>query len=129
MAQQFPIQMRALEFIQGLIEKFNLVFEPISGFRNLLRIEPFQDWVDLGVVKNWTDKVDRSQRFKIVHPITEQPKVIYFRDEDDEAVHNKYTLNNFGDVFGTYIYSNESDLCVGEREIGNNICCYPSKRY
>jgi hypothetical protein len=127
MAQQFPIQMRALEFIQGLIEKFNLVVEPISGFRNLLRIEPFQDWVDLGIVKDWTDKVDRSQRFKIVHPITEQPKVIYFRDEDDEAVNNKYTTDNFGDVFGTYIYSNESDLCIGEREIGTTFAATPVK--
>ena len=127
MGLQFPNDMKALDFIQGIIEKFNLVVEPTSGFRNLLTIEPFTDWVASGKVVDWTDKVDRSERFKIVHPITEQPKTIYFRDEDDEAVINKYNFDNFGDTFGTYIYENDSDLPIGEREIGKIFAATPVK--
>jgi hypothetical protein len=127
MGLQFPNDMKALDFIQGLIEKFNLVVEPTSGFRNLLTIEPFTDWVTSGKTVNWTDKVDRSERFKIVHPITEQPKTIYFRDADDEAVINKYNVDNFGDVFGSYIYENDSDLPIGEREIGKVFAATPVK--
>jgi hypothetical protein len=127
MGLQFPNDMKALDFIQGLIEKFNLVIEPTSGFRNLLTIEPFTDWVTSGKIVDWTDKVDRSERFKIVHPITEQPKTINFRDADDEAVINKYNKDNFGDVFGSYIYENDSDLPIGEREIGKVFAATPVK--
>ena len=127
MSLQFPQNMKALDFIQGLIEKFNLVIEPVSGAKNVLRIEPFFDWANQGVIKDWTDKVDRSVRFKIVHPISEQPKTIIFRDEDDEASNNKYTKDNFGETFGTYIYENESDLSVGERQIGKVFAATPVK--
>ena len=127
MGLQFPNDLKVLDFIQGLIEKFNLVIEPVAGEQNLLRIDPFQTWVDTGVVKDWTDKVDRSVKFTIKHPILEQPKTIVFRDEDDEAVHNKYTVDNFGDVFGTYTYSNTSDLPEGERTVGKTFAATPVK--
>lgn len=127
MGLQFPNDLKCLDFMQGLIEKFNLVVEPTPGFRNQLTIEPFTDWVTSGTIVDWTDKVDRSQRFKIVHPITEQPKQINFRDADDEAVINKYNFDNFGDVFGSYIYENESDLPIGERNIGKIFAATPVK--
>ena len=124
---QFPEDLKALDFLDGLIQKFNLVVEPIPGQRNTLRIEPFQDWIDLGQVKDWTDKVDRNTRLQISHPISEQPKTIIFRDADDEAVINKYTKDNFGEVFGTYVFNNDSDLAQGERTIGKVFAALPVK--
>lgn len=124
---QFPEDLTAVDFLDGLIQKFNLVVEPIPNQRNVLRIEPFQDWIDLGVVKDWTDKVDRNTRFQITHPISEQPKTIIFRDEDDEAAINKYTKDNFGEVFGTYVFTNDSDLAQGERTIGKVFAALPVK--
>jgi hypothetical protein len=124
---QFPEDLTAIDFLDGLIQKFNLVIEPIPGQRNTLRIEPFQDWIDLGEVKDWTDKVDRNTRMQISHPISEQPKTIIFRDEDDEAAINKYNKDNFGDVFGTYVFNNDSDLAQGERTIGKVFAALPVK--
>lgn len=125
---QWPCEVTVLEFMQGLIEKFNLVIEPIPGERNKFKIEPFQDWVDLGETKDWTNKVDRSQRFKIVHPASEQPKTIYFRDADDESAPNVYTQRRRGDVFGTYIREElDSDLAQGERQIGKLFAATPVK--
>jgi len=128
MGEQFPADLKALDFLQGLIEKFNLVIEPVPGTRNVLRIEPFQDWIDQGVNKDWTDKIDRGQRFKIVHPITEQPKEILFSDEEDDDALNQYTVERFGgDVYGTYKYTNDSDLAIGERKIGTTFAATPVK--
>jgi hypothetical protein len=124
---QFPNELKAIDFLQGIIEKFNLVVEPVPNTRNVLRIEPYNDWVLAGKTVDWTDKVDRSSRFKIVHPITQQPKFIFFKDEDDEAIHNRYTQVNFGDTFGSYTYSNDSDLCLGERRIGKVFAATPVK--
>ena len=127
MGLQFPNELKAIDFLQGIIEKFNLVVEPVTNTRNLLRIEPYNDWVQSGKTVDWTDRIDRSTRFKIVHPITEQPKFIFFKDEDDEAIHNRYTQINFGDTFGSYTYSNDSDLCLGERRIGRVFAATPVK--
>jgi hypothetical protein len=126
--EQFPSDLKALDFLQGLIEKFNLVIEPVPGTRNVLRIEPFQDWIDQGVQKDWTNKIDRNTRFKIVHPITEQPKTIIFSDEDDNDALNQYTIERFtGETYGTYIYTNESDLALGQRRIGSTFAATPVK--
>ena len=127
-ALQFPIDSSTLDFMLGLVQKFNLVIEPVIGEKNVLRIEPYQDWINQGDEIDWTDKVDRSVRWKIVHPVIEQPKYVTFRDKDDEAANNKYTVNNFGDVFGTYEYKQlDSDLADGEREIGHYFAATPVK--
>jgi hypothetical protein len=117
--------LKALDFLQGLIEKFNLVVEPVPNSRNLIRIEPYQDWINAGVSKDWTDKVDRSNRFEITHPITEQPRTIIFSDEDDNDILNEYTLETKGTTYGSYTFTSDSDLAEGERRIGKVFAATP----
>ena len=68
MRQQFPDDLKALDLIQALVEKFNLVIEPVPNQPNLLRIEPYDAWTDLGAQIDWTNKVDRDTKFQISHP-------------------------------------------------------------
>jgi len=124
--QQFPDDLKALDLLQGLIEKFNLVVEPVPNERNLLRIEPYSDWTDQGVVVDWTDKVDRDTRFNISHPILEQPRTIIFKDEDDDDYLNLYTRETFDTSYGQYIYTSDSDLAEGERVIGKVFASTPT---
>lgn len=125
MGEQFPDDLKALDFLQGLIEKFNLVVEPVPNSRNLIRIEPYQDWIDSGAQRDWTNKVDRNERFAISHPILEQPRTIIFKDEDDDDVLNKYTVDNIGRTFGSYTFTSDSDLAEGERVIGKVFAATP----
>ena len=115
---QLPPELTALEFLQGLIEKFNLVIEPLQDERNVLLIEPYQNWLDAGLQLDWTDKVDRSINFKIVHPISEQPQVIKFSDLEDIDKLTKYHKENFGTIYGQYEYRSSSNLANGEKQIG-----------
>jgi hypothetical protein len=124
-AEQFPEDLKALDFLQGLIEKFNLVVEPVPNSRNLIKIEPYQDWINAGVSKDWTDKIDRSEKFEITHPITEQPRTIIFSDEDDTDVLNAYTIENKGVTYGSYTFVSDSDLAEGERRIGKVFAATP----
>ena len=48
-SQQFPDDLKALDLIQALIEKFNLVVEPVPNKKNLLSIEPYDTWTDHGI--------------------------------------------------------------------------------
>jgi hypothetical protein len=125
MAEQFPDDLKALDFLQGLIEKFNLVVEPVPNSRNLIRIEPYQTWIDSGKQIDWTNKVDRDVNFEIVHPITEQPRTIVFKDVDDTDVLNKYTIDNLGKTFGSYTFVSDSDLAEGERVVGKVFAATP----
>ena len=125
MSAQFPDNLKALDFLQGLIEKFNLVVETVPESRNLIRIEPYQDWVDQGTQKDWTNKVDRNERFEITHPILEQPRTIIFSDENDEDILNKYTVETKGVVYGSYEFVSDSDLAEGERRIGKTFAATP----
>jgi hypothetical protein len=124
-AEQFPDNLKAVDFLQGLIEKFNLVVEPVPNSRNLLRIEPYQTWIDQGAQKDWTDKVDRSERFEISHPILEQPRTIVFSDESDEDILNVYTRETKGVTYGQYTFTSDSDLAEGERRIGKVFAATP----
>ena len=118
MNQQFSSDFKALDFIQGLIEKFNLVVEPVPNRKNLLSIEPYDTWVDQGTVIDWTNKVDRDINFQISHPAIEQPRTILFSDLEDNDYLNEYTRQTFGRTYGQYVFTADSDLPEGERTIG-----------
>ena len=117
MGLQLPSDLKITDFIQGLINKYNLVMEPVSGAKNLLRIEPFNDWVDLGIIRDWTDKVDRDTKWEIRHPLGDQPKRLKFTDKLDEDVINKYQNTTFKNIYGEYNYASDSDLTTGTKTI------------
>ena len=115
------------EFLQGLIEKFNLVIEPVKNERNVLKIETFNDWVDQGNVKDWTDKIDYNQKWQISHPLQGQPKNIKFTDVEDNIAITQYHKRTTGKVYGVYDYISESDLANGEKTIGRLFAPTPMK--
>lgn len=126
MSQQFPDDLKALDLIQALIEKFNLVVEPVPNRKNLLSIEPYDTWTDNGTQVDWTNKVDRDINFEISHPVLEQPRTIIFSDEQDDDYLNLYTQEVFNKTYGQYIYTSDSDLAEGERKIGKVFAATPT---
>lgn len=121
----FDADTSAEDFLQGLIQKFNLVFEPVPTERNVISIEPFNTWVDNGKVVDWTDKVDREIKFGIRHPLQNQPRKIRFSDEEDSDVYNTEYTNRTGTQYGDYVYESDSDLAEGERNIGTYFASTP----
>lgn len=118
---------KVLDFINGLIQKFNLVIEPLPNERNVLSIETFNDWVDAGDIKDWTEKVDRSTKWEIKHPLQQVPKKIYFSDVEDKDEKNQYAIRNRDRIFGDFTYESDSDLADGERRIGSYFAPTPMK--
>ena len=127
MGLQFPDGLKILDFINSLIYKFNLVIEPVANQKNLLRIEPFNDWVDQGVVVDWTNIVDRNVKWQIEHPASGQDKNITFTDKLDDDVINQYTIKTFKSVYGTNDYYSDSDLTKGTRKIETSFGATPVK--
>lgn len=115
------------EFLQGLIEKFNLVIEPVRNERNVLRIESFNTWVDSGTTVDWTDKVDYNTKWSISHPLQGEPKNIKFSDVEDNIALTQYHKRTTGKVYGDFEYVSESDLAAGTKEIGTFFSPTPFK--
>ena len=118
MSQQFPDDLKALDLIQGIIEKFNLVVEPVPNRKNLLSIEPYDTWFDAGTQVDYTNKIDRNVNFSISTPVIEQPRTIIFSDLEDDDYLNLYTRETFNKTYGQYVFTSNSDLAEGERKIG-----------
>ena len=127
MGNIFDPKTKVVDILKGFTQKFNLVVEPVVGARNLLSIEPFNTWVDLGTTVDWTSKVDRNTKFKIEHPLQTQPKVLKFQDIKDTDPVNQYNIDNFDSIYGEYVYTSESDIAAGEKTIGTFFAPTPYK--
>ena len=123
----FEEETSVLDWLNGVIQKFNLVIEPLADNPKILSVETFNDWVDKGSVVDWTDIVDRSVKFEIKHPMSGNPRKLYFSDEEDKDSSNQWSIENLGKIFGDKIYTSDSDLANGERRIGTFFAPTPMK--
>jgi len=127
MGAQFPADLTSLDIMKGLIEKFNLVVEPLPGTKTF-RIEPYQNWIDQGAQVDWSDKVDIGTKFEISHPAIEQPKTIIFSDEEDSDFYNvdAKSKNRFGLTYGAYVFNFDGDIAQNsERKVGTTFAATP----
>lgn len=120
-------EVKVLDFIQALVEKFNLVIEPLSNQKNVLSIEPYNTWAASGQKIDWTHKFDRSIKYKIEHPALRLPKKFRFSDDEDSDILNQDTLQGINKVYGEYTYVSDSDLPEGEKQIGGFFAATPVK--
>ena len=118
MSRMFGDEETVIDFLQGLIEKFNLVIEPKQDERNILIIEPYNTWIENGKIVDWSNKVDNSVRKSIKGTMNDQAKIISFADEEDDDILNTYTQETYKKVFGEALYIDDGDLTQGKREIG-----------
>lgn len=115
------------DFLKGLSEKFNLIIEPVRNERNILRIEPFNDWIDQGTVVDWTEIVDRSIKYKVESPLANQARNLYFSDTIDEDVLNKNYFTAYNKIYGEYKFTTPLDLAQGNKRIGEKFAATPTR--
>tara|TARA_R100000773_G_scaffold10557_1_gene9810 strand:+ start:1479 stop:5231 length:3753 start_codon:yes stop_codon:yes gene_type:complete len=91
-------------FIKDLIQRFNLVFIPDNDNPTNLKIEPYNDFVSGGEIKNWSNKLDLSKEIVIKDTTSLQKSIVDLSDADDVDLLNKTiadfepTINVFGNI-------------------------------
>ena len=116
--KMFGEDLTVVDFLKGIIEKFNLIMEPKQDEQNTIIIEPFNDWVNSGQIVDWSDKVDHSVRKSIRGTMVDQEFAVNFKDSEDADFLNTYTQDNYKKTFGEALYISDSDLTDGTKEIG-----------
>lgn len=105
------------DVFKDITKLFNLVVEPVNNRR--IKVEPYNDYNDGGVIRYWEEKVDRSEIKHDFYPIPSKITFAYNNDEDDYMI-NLYEsiFNGFldaGALGGMQIYPNTTQ--IDEKEI------------
>ena len=92
------------QFLKDIIQRFNLIVLSDPEDSTNLIIEPYNDYLQTGSLKDWTDKVDTNKEIVITDTTSLQKKEVNFTDLEDEDMANKATreenpsLNVYGKV-------------------------------
>jgi len=100
-------------FVKDLCERFNLCIVGDHDNPSSLTIQPWQDYIDLGTHKDWTDRLDLSKKRTLTPPDKIRKKFIDFRDSEDSTKHNASFENVNGYPIGKYSQEIESDFAQG----------------
>lgn len=76
--------LKAVDFIKSVIRKFNLIVIPDKHNKNELYIEPYNDYMQAGGVKDWSTKLDFTKDVQIVPPTKFAGRNVVFEDEPSE---------------------------------------------
>tara|TARA_R100000655_G_scaffold15824_2_gene34884 strand:- start:1927 stop:5382 length:3456 start_codon:yes stop_codon:yes gene_type:complete len=103
-------------FLKDIIERFNLVMVTDPSNPSNILIEPYNDYLAQGSIKNWTEKLDTSKEIIVKDTTQLQKKETIFTDLEDEDMSNKSikleapTLNVYGKFTTT---ENNNDFAKG----------------
>ena len=109
--------LKVIDFIKGLQHLFNLVFWADYDEPNVIKIEPYNVWLDQGTERDWSDKVDHSSGVSVTHPSQEQAKEVVFDYAEGDGNDHEYVRRvNDGKQRGYYKYISDSDYQLGRTE-------------
>ena len=91
-------------FLKDIIERFNLVIIADPEDATSIIIEPYNDYLDGGKMKDWTDKLDLSKEVVVKDTSSLQKRVINLTDLEDVDLLNEITATETPqyNVWGKY---------------------------
>ena len=110
------------DFLKDIIQRFNLIILTDPKDDTNLIIEPYDDFIASGEIKQWTDKLDTSKEIVVKDTTELQKKTIHLTDQEDVDLYNKsfkerypelnvfghLKINEFNNEFATGELKNES---------------------
>jgi hypothetical protein len=108
---------KIIDFFKSLVNKFKLVVAPDPATPYNLVIEPYNDYIGSGVVRDWTELLDTSYDYEINPIFFEQSATVKLFDLPDADKINALNLNKFKEPYGQYIFDSVQELLNGNRDI------------
>tara|TARA_R100001440_G_scaffold52373_1_gene72213 strand:+ start:1646 stop:5131 length:3486 start_codon:yes stop_codon:yes gene_type:complete len=85
-------------FLKDIIQRFNLVILTDPNDDTNLIIEPYDDFIASGEIKQWTDKLDTSKEIVVKDTTELQKKTIHLTDQEDVDLYNKSFKERYPEV-------------------------------
>lgn len=103
-------------FVKDIVQRFNLCIVSDPDNPLILTIQPWQDYLDVGVHKDWTHKLDLSQARQIKSTDTLRKKFIHYHDAEDTTNINTKQQKFLGHTLGEYRQEIGGDFIEGTLE-------------
>ena len=115
----------AKDFLESLINMFNLYFEVDSFNPRKLRIEPFDNFYQLSGSKNWTNKLDISKTVTI-EPISPNiSKSFRWVNKEDKDLYNKTYKEVFDEDYGEFKLEQETQFNTNQTQFTTKFSSTP----
>jgi hypothetical protein len=101
--QFVPKQVKQIDILKNIISMFNLFIVPSKANEKHLIIEPRQDYISSGVIKDWTNKLDLTSDINQSIISESQSKQILFTYKEDKDYLNTFYKSNTSTIYGQYI--------------------------
>lgn len=112
-----PEKVLATDYLKSIFNMFNMYMEPHKTIPNKFIIEPFEDFYAQGTERNWTSKLDRSQKVTeklISEDLARQYSFSY--KEDKDFLNDDYK-NSQKRVYGDFVYNIDNEFTTNEEKI------------
>lgn len=116
-AGYLPTQYKQLDFIKGINDRFKLMWEPDPQNPTNFFIEPWISWINGGVQKDWTDKLDESSDITITPLFSTQPREYVFKDSEESDLYNFAYQQTNKETFGQLNKDSGIEIITGSKEI------------
>lgn len=116
-SQLFRKDLKCIDGLKTLINRFRLVMEPLAFEENTFRVKPWQYYIGLGDQLDWTDKLDESKDVVLKPLFYDQVATINFTDSQGTDAVNKYYQDTYKKAYGSLIFNSDNDLLIGEKTI------------
>ena len=78
-----PNNVKNIDFLKAIIQRFNLVLEPSKTKEKHFEITPWVDWVEQGTQRDWTDYVDGNIDIQSTPLFNSQTRANTWLDDED----------------------------------------------
>ena len=104
------------DFLKDILQRFNLVVSTSPEDDTNLIIEPYNEFINGGQLKHWTEKLDLSKEIIVKDTTTLQQKEIKLSDQEDIDLYNKSIKDRNPEinVFGKLNITNSNEFAKGE---------------
>ena len=120
-----PTQVKQIDFIKGVNDRFKLMWEPDPENPKNFLIEPWVDWIKGGTARDWTDKLDRNSDVVLTPLFQTQPREIIFKDSEESDLYNFSYQQQNKETFGQLNQDSGLEVITGSREIKSMFAPFP----
>jgi hypothetical protein len=120
-----PNNIKQLDFIRSIIQKFQLVFEPSTTKSKHFIITPWKDWIQQGISKDWTDKLNSNLDNKISPLFLTQPRFNSYKTEEDTDYINYNFQQTWKQTYGQRNLDSQIEVITGSKDIKDIFASLP----
>lgn len=112
-----PKNVKQIDFIKSIITMFNLMVVPDKQDPKKLSFISRSEYYKSGQIKNWTSKVDNSQKIEETLISEQQNSKIQLTYKSDKDYYNTNYTDKTGLIFGEYTKDIENEWVEGTKKI------------